>query len=294
MTDARPVVKWPGGKGQLLDRLQPLFPPRFNRYIEPFAGAGAVFYRLHNLGLIGANGRMRVMPAILNDLNAELMNVYQVVRDHVDDLIECLGQHQTHIGDETYYYYIRNLDREPDFTQASPVLRAGRTIFLNKTGYNGLYRVNSKGLFNVPFGDHKKPRVLDQGLLRAVNRALQRADLMCCDFAQPMRLARKGDFVYIDPPYQPLSRTANFVAYTRNGFDWDEQQRLAEWIGRLAKRGCFLLINNADTPEIAALYEDAFKAHSLDFKVASFETARSINREGKNRRGAKELTLWNY
>lgn len=294
MTEARPVVKWPGGKGQLLDRLQPLFPAKFNRYIEPFLGAGAVFFRLHNLGLIGANPRMRATPAILNDLNAELMNVYQVVRDHLEELIDCLAQHHAHIGDEAYYYYIRNLDREPDFAQTDPILRAGRTMFLNKTGYNGLYRVNSKGLFNVPFGEHKKPRVLDQALLRAVSRALQRVDLMCSDFAQPMRLARKGDFVYIDPPYQPLSRTANFVAYTPAGFDWSEQERLADWAGRLAKRGCFVLINNADTPEIEALYETALRARNIDFKMQSFETARSINREGKNRHGAKELTLWNY
>ncbi len=115
MTEAHPVVKWPGGKGQLLDRLEPLFPRKFNQYIEPFVGAGAVFFRLINLGLIGANPRLRRMPAILNDLNGELMNVYHVVRDHVDDLIDELARHQAHIGDEAYYYYIRNLDREPDF-----------------------------------------------------------------------------------------------------------------------------------------------------------------------------------
>jgi DNA adenine methylase len=294
MTEARPVVKWPGGKGQLLDRLTALFPPKFNRYIEPFVGAGAVYFRLYNLGRIGANPRLRSVPAILNDLNAELMNVYIVVRNHVDELIDELARHQMHIGDEAYYYYIRNLDREPDFAQTSPVIRAARTMFLNKTGYNGLYRVNSKGLFNVPFGQHRKPTVLNIPLLHAVNRALQRVDLMCCDFAQPMRLARKGDFVYIDPPYHPLSRTANFVAYTADGFGWEQQERLAEWAGRLAKRGCYVLINNTDTPEIEALYRDAFRARGIVFKVASFETTRSINREGQNRRGAKELTMWNY
>jgi DNA adenine methylase len=294
MPEARPVIKWPGGKGQLLDRLEPLFPRKFNRYIEPFAGAGAVFFRLHNLGLIGANPRVRKTPAILNDLNAELMNVYCIVRDQVDDLIDELARHQAHIGDEAYYYYIRNLDREPGFTLSSPVTRAARTIFLNKTGYNGLYRVNAGGLFNVPFGQHKKPTVLDQPLLYVVSRALQRVELMSSDFAGPLRQARKHDLVYIDPPYQPLSRTANFVAYTAGGFGWDQQERLAEWIGRLAKRGCYVLINNADTPEIEALYEATFKAHDLDFKMQAFETARSINREGKNRRGAKELTVWNY
>jgi DNA adenine methylase len=294
MTEARPVIKWPGGKGQLLDRLEPLFPRKFNRYIEPFAGAGAVFFRLHNLGLIGANPRLRRSPAILNDLNAEVMNVYHIVRDQVDDLIDELARHQAHIGDEAYYYYIRNLDREADFGLASPVTRAARTIFLNKTGYNGLYRVNASGLFNVPFGQHKKPTVLDPALLHVVSRALQRIELMCCDFAQPLRRARRHDFVYIDPPYQPLSRTANFVAYTAGGFSWDQQVRLAVWIGRLVKRGCYVLINNADTPEIEALYEATFTAHNFDFKMQAFETTRSINRDPTQRRGAKELTMWNY
>jgi DNA adenine methylase len=294
MPEARPVIKWPGGKGQLLDRLEPLFPRKFNRYIEPFAGAGAVFFRLHNLGLIGANPRVRKSPAIVNDLNAELMNVYCIVRDQVDDLIDELARHQAHIGDEAYYYYIRNLDREPGFVLSSPVTRAARTIFLNKTGYNGLYRVNAGGLFNVPFGQHKKPTVLDQPLLHVVSRALQRVELMDSDFARPLRQARKHDFVYIDPPYQPLSRTANFVAYTAGGFGWEQQERLAVWIGRLAKRGCYVLINNADTPEIEALYEKTFKALNLDFKVQAFETIRSINRDSRQRRGAKELTVWNY
>lgn len=294
MSEARPFVKWPGGKGQLLDRLVPLMPDKFNRYIEPFAGAGAVFFRLFNLGRIGANRRSRAVPAILNDLNPELMNVYQVVRDRVDELIDELARHQLHIGDAAYYYYVRNLDREPDFAQASPVSRAARTIFLNKTGYNGLYRVNSKGLFNVPFGQHRQPAVLDRALLKAAHHALQCVDLMSSDFAQPMRLARRHDFVYIDPPYQPLSRTANFVAYTRDGFGWAEQERLIRWIVRLARRGCYVLVNNADTPDIRTLYETTLAAHGLDFKIRSFETTRSINRDAAQRRGAKELTLWNY
>lgn len=294
MPEARPFVKWPGGKGQLLDRLQPLFPLKFNRYIEPFAGAGAVFFRLHTLGLIGANPRLRSAPAILNDLNAELMNVYQVVRDQVDELIDELTRHQLHVGDEAYYYYIRNLDREPDFAHTSPVSRAARTIFLNKTGYNGLYRVNSRGLFNVPFGRYHNPAVLDRAVLKAAHYALQRVDLMCSDFTQSMRLARPRDFVYIDPPYQPLSRTANFVAYTSNGFGWQAQERLTEWIVRLIKRGCYVLINNADTPEIVRLYRSAFERSGLPFNCRSFETTRSINRKPTQRRGAKELAVWSY
>ena len=205
MSEARPFVKWPGGKGQLLDRLEPLLPRNFNQYIEPFVGAGAVFFRLFNLGLLGANPRVRRAPAILNDLNAELMNVYQVVRDQLDELIDELARHQNHVGDEAYYYYVRDGARAP-----AAGARAARTIFLNKTGYNGLYRVNAAGYFNVPLGRYTNPTVLDRPALKAAQRALQRVELMGSDFTQPMRLARKRDFVYIDPPYQPLSRTANF------------------------------------------------------------------------------------
>jgi DNA adenine methylase len=294
MWDARPVLKWVGGKGQLLDRLQPLFPPKFNRYIEPFAGAGAVFFRLSNLGLIGHNPRLRVIPAILNDFNAELIVVYQMVRDHAEELIEELARHQAHVNDPDYYYYIRNLDRETDFGQWPAPVRAARTIFLNKTGYNGLYRVNRSGYFNVPFGRYERPTVLDRDGLKAAHQALQRVDLMCSDFAQPLRLARKGDFIYVDPPYQPLTRTANFTAYTSRGFGWCEQERLAKWLARVAKRGCYVLINNADTPEVRALYEAAFGQCGIPIKMQSFETARSVNRDPGARGGGLELTVWNY
>jgi DNA adenine methylase len=294
MPDARPILKWAGGKGQLLDRLQPLFPPKFNRYIEPFAGAGAVFFRLYNLGLIGANPRLRTVPAILNDFNGELMTVYQVVRDHLDELIDELARHQAHVTDPDYYYYIRNLDREPDFRQWPAPVRAARTIFLNKTGYNGLYRVNQSGYFNVPFGRYTHPTVLDHAALKAAHQALQRVDLMCCDFAQPLRLARKGDFIYIDPPYQPMSRTANFTAYTSHGFDWSEQERLAKWLARVARRGCYVLINNADTSQVRELYRSAFEERGVLIRMQAFETTRNINSAPDARGGGRELTVWNY
>jgi len=294
MPDARPILKWAGGKGQLLDRLQPLFPPRFNRYIEPFAGAGAVFFRLYNLGLIGANPRLRTVPAILNDFNGELMTVYQVVRDHLDELIDELARHQAHVNDPDYYYYVRNLDREPGFMQWPAPVRVARTIFLNKTGYNGLYRVNQSGYFNVPFGRYTRPTVLDHAALKAAHQALQRVDLMCSDFAQPLRLARRGDFIYIDPPYRPLSRTASFTAYTSRGFGWSEQERLARWLARVARRGCHVLINNADTPEVRELYHSAFEERGVLIRMVSFETARSINSAPDARGGGRELTLWNY
>jgi len=294
MLEARPVLKWAGGKGQLLDRLQPLFPRRFKRYIEPFAGAGAVFFRLYNLGRIGAYPRLRKLPAILNDFNAELMNVYQVVRDQLDVLLDELARHQAHVGDIDYYYFVRDLDREAGFEQLPAPTRAARTIFLNKTGYNGLYRVNHGGYFNVPLGRHKNPTVLDRPAWKASHQALQCVELMSSDFAQPLRLARAGDFVYIDPPYQPLNRTASFTAYTSRGFGWSEQERLAEWIGRLAARGCYLLINNADVPEIRELYQAVLAQRQVSVSMRSFETARFINRQAEARGGGLELTVWNY
>ncbi len=294
MPEACPVLKWAGGKGQLLDRLQPLFPLKFKRYIEPFAGAGAVFFRLYNLGRIGAYPRLRKAPAILNDFNAELMNVYQVVRDQLDELMDELARHQAHVGDIDYYYFVRDLDREAGFEQLPAAVRAARTVFLNKTGYNGLYRVNHSGYFNVPVGRHRNPTVLNRYALKAAHQALQCVELMSSDFAQPLRLARAGDFVYIDPPYQPISRTANFTAYTSRGFGWSEQERLAEWIGRLAARGCYLLINNADVPEIRELYQAALAQRGAIVHMQSFETARSINRQPEERGGGLELTVWNY
>ncbi len=294
MLEARPILKWAGGKGQLLDRMQPLFPPHFKRYIEPFAGAGAVFFRLYNLGLIGAHRRLRKSPAILNDFNAELMNVYQVVRDRLDELIDELARHQAHVGDIDYYYFMRGLDREAEFDQLPAPVRAARTIFLNKTGYNGLYRVNQSGYFNVPCGRYKNPAVLDRPALRAAHVALQCVELMSSDFAQPLRFARQGDFVYIDPPYQPISHTANFTAYTTRGFDWKEQERLAGWIGRLAARGCYVLINNVDAPEVRELYRAVSEQRGLPFHMQAFETARSINRQPDARGGGRELTVWNY
>ncbi len=172
--------------------------------------------------------------------------------------------------------------------------RAARTIFLNKTGYNGLYRVNQRGYFNVPFGRYTHPTVLDRDVLKAAHPALQRVDLMCSDFAQPLRLARKGDFIYIDPLYQPLSRTANFTAYTSRGFGWCEQERLAKWLARVARRGCYVLINNADTPQIRELYQSAFEERGIPIRMQAFETTRNINSAPDARGGGQELTVWNY
>lgn len=203
---ATPFVKWAGGKSQLLEQFGPFFPTQFNRYVELFVGGGAVFFHLYNQDRI-ADG------IILNDLNKELMTCYEVIRDQVDKLIEELRCHEAHRTDKSYFYEIREWDRKPGFKDRSPVERAARTIFLNRTCYNGLYRVNSRGQFNVPFGSYKNPMICDEGNLRAVSQALQGVELGSEDFERCDEWAGPGDFVYLDPPYHPLSETASLISY---------------------------------------------------------------------------------
>jgi DNA adenine methylase len=196
----RPFVKWAGGKGQLLPELMARVPKRFNCYVEPFVGGGALFFHL------------QPEQAVLSDSNPELINLYVVIRDQVEELIEDLGQH---VYDREYYYRLRQVDRTPEYDGWSAVEQASRLIYLNKTCYNGLYRVNSKGEFNVPFGRYKNPTILDENTLRACHEALQGVDIECRDFREVWMDLGKGDFVYFDPPYVPVSATAKFDEYTQ-------------------------------------------------------------------------------
>jgi DNA adenine methylase len=268
----------------LLD-LAAAVPAEVQRYIRPVGRArsssGCTTW-VHRLI------RQRAVPAILNDFNGELMTVYQVVKIPETDR-GWRGIKRT----STSRLLLPSAISIASRTQAvrCPCIAA---IFLNKTGYNGLYRVNQSGYFNVPCGRYRHPTVLDHAALKAAHQALQRVDLMSSDFAQPLRLARKGDFIYIDPPYQPLSHTANFTAYTTRGFCWSEQERLARWLARVARRGCYVLINNADTPEVRELYRAAFEERGVPIRMQSFETARSINSAPGARGGGRELTVWNY
>lgn len=209
----KPFLKWAGGKRHLLPELRKHLPKEVGRYFEPFIGAGAVLFDL--------------MPeeAIIGDTNSELINCYTVIRDSVDALIENLA---THRNTEDYYYRLRDLDRSPEFERLTAVERASRLIFLNKTCYNGLFRVNAHGQFNVPFGRYKAPRILDEPNLRAISRYLNSADvdIRHSDFEKCVESAQSGDFIYFDPPYDPISRTSSFTGYDLNGFDRDEQRRL--------------------------------------------------------------------
>ena len=276
---AVPFVKWAGGKSQLLEQFEPLFPVQFDKYIEPFVGGGAVFFHLYNQGRIGGG-------VVLNDLNEELMTCYEVIRDQVDDLIEELRRHESFKMEEIYFYEVRKWDRRPDFHERSPVERAARMIFLNRTCYNGLYRVNSRNQFNVPFGRYKNPTICDEENLRAVSQALQGVELHSEDFEQCIKWVGPDDFVYLDPPYHPLSETSSFTSYTRDDFGEADQKRLAKTFRQLNKKGCRVMLSNSCTPFIRKLYD----GHRRERVFAR----RAISCKGDGRGGISELVILNY
>ena len=273
---ARPFLKWAGGKQQLLAQYEAFFPDEFNRYFEPFVGGGAVFFHLWN------TGRLRDQ-AFLFDNNAELINAYLVVRDDLEALMEVLAIHQEKHCRE-YYYRIRALDRQK--VALSRVERAARTIYLNRTCYNGLYRVNSKGQFNVPMGSYKNPQILQEEVLRAANAALQNACIEVRDFRSIVELAQPGDFFYLDPPYFPLSKTASFTGYTASCFDADDQRDLAEVYAHLTDMGCLCMLSNSCAPFVAQLYRD--------FRIETVSAIRAINSDGRKRGNITEIVVLNY
>ena len=274
---AKPFLKWAGGKA----RLAPLVAaraPTFRRYHEPFLGGGAVFFALRG---------ERAFPATLADGNAELIEAYTAVRDGVDALIARLRPlaeaYAARDRQERAALYYEVRQRVPD----DALGRAARLIFLNKTCYNGLYRVNREGRFNVPHGRYREPRILDEATLRDASCALQGADLRAVDFAEALAAAEPGDFVYLDPPYQPLSATASFTAYTSADFGPDDQRRLADAFAGLTERGAAAVLSNSDHPEIRALYE------GRGYALETVPMGRAINSNGARRASIEELLVSN-
>ncbi len=268
-----PFVKWVGGKRQLLSSIFEHIPETFTTYYEPFVGGGAVLFHL------------KPKKAVTNDGNSELINVYKVIKDHVDELLEALKKHR---NDSEYYYSIRSQDRYTDFEQLSDVERASRTIYLNKTCYNGLYRVNSAGEFNAPFGRYKKPNIVNEKTLKAVNHYLNHNDvkILNTDFEEALKGVRKGAFVYFDPPYDPISKSSNFTGYTSGGFDQKEQIRLKKVCDGLNSRGIRFLLSNSATHFIKDLYNE--------YTIISTEANRCINSNGKKRGKVEEVLIKNY
>lgn len=268
---ATPFLKWAGGKSRLLAAYEKHFPYEFNSYFEPFTGGGAVFFHLIN--------SRPAFTATLSDLNEELVNCYSVIRDDVDELIDELQRHK---NDQEYFYALRATS-PADLTDAA---RAARLIYLNKTCFNGLYRVNSKGQFNVPFGSYKNPRVCDTTNLRACSAALQQVQILHQPFDQVLKQAKRGDFVYFDPPYHPLSSTANFTSYTKHSFSAEDQEALAEVTTKLHKRGCMFMLSNSDTPFIRKLYRN--------FEINTVYAMRAINCKAEGRGPVPEVLVTNY
>lgn len=269
--NARPFLKWAGGKRQLLEHIRPLIPASYDRLIEPFMGGAAVFFD------------QQPETGWLNDINTELVNCYQMVRDEVTALIEDLGRHPY---ERSYFEEIRALDRQPGGLSALPALtRASRFIYLNKTSFNGLYRVNSKGFYNVPFGRFKNPTIVNADLLRACSKALQGCRITNQDWQDVVQAARPGDFVYLDPPYLPLSETSNFTHYADSGFGLADQQALARATADLARRGIGFVASNSWHPDILKLYQD--------FTIKEVAASRAINARASGRKPIAEALITN-
>ena len=269
---AKPFLKWVGGKTQLLPEISKRMPADYDKYFEPFLGGGAVFFALQK------------QNAYLVDINYELINTYRVVRDCLDELI---GDLKRHVYDKNYYYNIRRIDREIEYTSWSNVQKASRFIYLNKTCYNALWRVNSKMQFNTPFGRYKNPTILDEQTLRKCSEVLQNnVELIAGDFRDIESLITSKDFVYFDPPYVPLSKTASFTAYSKGGFNENMQRELSLLCKRLDQKGVRFMLSNSS----ASLVLELYKSFNIEFVKAS----RAINSQGHERGKISEVIVTNY
>jgi DNA adenine methylase len=281
-----PFLKWAGGKRQMLGKIAPLVPPQFHNYFEPFLGGGALFFYLASRAQVDPNFSFH---AFLSDSNPQLINAYLAVKDNVEQLIKILKRHQKNYerSPETYYYQMR---KQWD-TDSLTIDQAARLIALNRTCYNGLYRVNRQGKFNVPLGSYANPSICDEVRLRNDSIALNRvsASIKAIDFELALKDAREGDFVYLDPPFDPLSSTSNFVSYTKDGFAVAEQKRLARVFKDLDRRGCRVLLSNSDTVMIRDIYSNYQRTTVLAQNVQ-----RAINCRGALRTNSTELLITNY
>ena len=296
----RPFLKWAGGKRQLLPKLREFYPESFKAYHEPFLGSGAVFFDLANAGLLGS-GTIR-----LTDVNSDLVGCWLQLRKDAGAVVDYLRTLEAHhgAGPSEHYYRIRdefNPARQRIMNGSGPRAElytadlAAKFIYLNRTGYNGLFRLNSRGLFNVPCGRYKNPRICDEDNLRRVSSTLSALSVRVehASFAAVLRSARKGDFVYFDPPYAPLSTTAQFTSYTSGGFGADDQRRLQRVVVALAAKGCHVLLSNSTAPEIEALYDGNREARKVGLRAHTVAARRAINSNAARRGGVDEYVITN-
>lgn len=272
-----PVLKWVGGKRQLLPEIKKYTPKKYNTYFEPFVGGGAVLFEL------------QPKKAVINDINRELIDLYSVIQNNVEELINTLSNSNLYSNTSECYYKVRELDREPQkYNKMNAIERAARILYLNKTCYNGLYRVNSMGEFNSPFGSYKNPNIVNEITLKAVNKYFNdsKIQFLKTDFEKAVKNAKKDDFIYFDPPYAPISKTSNFTGYNESGFGENEQKRLKDLCDRLNKNGVKFLLSNSDCEFIRDLYKD--------YKIVTIKAKRAINSNGNNRGAISEVLIRNY
>ncbi len=301
MSAVKPFLKWAGGKRQLLPHLRAYYPERFGAYLEPFLGSAAVFFDLHT------RGRLDGHEVLLADSSADLIDCYVAVRDHVEDLIAELEALEAghHRRGERHYYEVRDerfnpLRRELRGRHAAPgatphVALSAMLIYLNRTGYNGLFRVNAGGDFNVPMGRYERPRICDAANLHGASRALGRdgVRIALAPFLDSLAFAREGDFVYLDPPYAPLNRTASFTAYTARGFDSDAQRALRQAVVGLAARGVRVLLSNSAADEVKTLYETDRNVRRAGLRAHLVPARRAINSRSSRRGPVYEYVITN-
>lgn len=275
--EPKPFVKWAGGKRQLIEAISKHMPPEYGYYFEPFLGGGAVLFHL-----LQNNPQTKCK---VSDLNSDLVLAYVTIRDRVEELIESLQNHAKnyHKNPDSYYYKVR--ENEPK----SQIEKVSRLLFLNRTCFNGLYRVNSKGKFNVPLGRYSNPNIVNEENLFAVSHMLQskRIQISCRDFAAVLQDAKKGDLVYFDPPYQPVSKTANFTSYTNKDFTYKDLEKLVAVSEKLSDRGCKVLHSNSNSKEVRSLF-------SKGWKITEIAANRAINSDSAKRTGQTELLIKNY
>lgn len=273
----KPFVKWAGGKRQLIPTLSKHFPKSYGTYFEPFLGGGAVLFHL-----LSENPNQKCS---VSDLNSDLVLAYVTIRDRVDELITSLKKHSKNYfqDKDSYYYQIRESEPKDQIEKTS------RLIFLNRTCFNGLYRVNSKGKFNVPLGRYSNPNIVNEENLITISRVLQsrKISIKCKDFSSVLDDVKKDDFVYFDPPYQPVSKTANFTSYTNRDFNLEDLERLAEICQSLDSKGCSVVLSNSNTKEVKSMFDKSWK-------IKEIEANRSINSDSKKRTGHSELVIKNF
>lgn len=270
-TKPKPFIKWAGGKRQLVSELSKAIPPKYNRYFEPFIGGGALFFHLQPKG------------AYISDINPELINLYKVIRDDVELLIGNLKKYK---NTEADYYLIRNADRTAEYKNWDNVRKASRFIYLNRTCFNGLYRVNSDGFFNVPYGFHKTPKIVNEENLRACSKLLRDTEISLASFLAIEDKVKKGDFVYFDPPYVPISQTSSFTKYYKDDFDYDMQFELKELCDRITKKNVLFMMSNSYTDFVIDLYKN--------YNIKKVKAIRAINCKGDRRGKINEVIITNY